>query len=79
VSYQICPCGIPTPHAHPAPNPAPVDWPARFRAAAEVAERHGFIDVSDRIVDFVEWAELDQAPVRYAVEAIERALLGEPR
>lgn len=58
-------------------DPAPIDWPARFRAAAEAVEANGrwpitaqhFDDVADRL-------ESGLLPP-HLVEAIGRALLGQ--
>ena len=53
---------------------APIDWPARFRAAAEVAEREGQINARRALSGVADW--LDYLPP-HVVEAIERALMGE--
>jgi hypothetical protein len=56
------------------PQPAPVDWPARFRAAADVADDDLFGGDVFRMVASM----LERWPAR-VVEAIGRELLGEPQ
>jgi hypothetical protein len=58
------------PSQHSQPDPAPVDWPARFRAAAEAAP--GDTHLADVAND------LERLPP-HVVKAIGRALLGEDR
>jgi hypothetical protein len=53
---------------------APVDWPARFRAAAEAVEGFGAVPV--RVALRVLAKDLEHTPP-HVVEAIGRALLGE--
>jgi hypothetical protein len=55
---------------------APIDWPARFRAAAEVAEG---LHRSSWAVRFRDLAEAVESEDWDAVEAVGRALLGEAR
>lgn len=58
------------------PDPVPIDWPARFRAAAEVAAGAGWNGTAANIRDLAHrHADEDR---RRVVEAIGRALLGEP-
>ena len=54
---------------------APIDWPARFRAAAEAAHHMGEHDLGGRLS--VAARELDGPVPPRVVEAIGRALLGE--
>jgi hypothetical protein len=51
----------------------PVDWPARFRAAAEVAQREGFDALAAHLAEVAEYLAL---PGRG--EAIGQVLLGRP-
>lgn len=53
----------------------PVDWPARFRAAADVAEKADHEGASWLLGEFADMATEDLPP--HVVEAIGRALLGE--
>lgn len=55
----------------------PIDWPARFRAAAEVAEGMGWIaHASDHLYALARHAK-SGALAPHVVEAIGRALLGQ--
>jgi hypothetical protein len=57
-------------------DPAPIDWPARFRAAASVAEQLGRPEVEVAMLLVVAaWARSAPSDV---VEAIGRALLADP-
>lgn len=58
----------------PEDQPAPIDWPDRFRTAADVAEGEFEIDAT-AVLDDVAW-RLERMPL-HVVEAIGRALLGE--
>ena len=53
----------------------PINWPARFRAAAEVARRQGNPGIANYLQGVGLWAELTHASGH--VEAIGRTLLGE--
>lgn len=65
-------------HVHPEcpvhGQPAPIDWPARFRAAAEVAEGEGWLGTATQLREL---ALHFPAGRPAGVEAIGRALLGE--
>jgi hypothetical protein len=50
---------------------APIDWPARFRAAAEVADSNGWYLTADTLRNISKSTRPD------VVEAIGRALLGQ--
>lgn len=54
---------------------AAVDWPARFRTAADVAEKADHEGASWLLGEFADMATEDLPP--HVVEAIGRALLGE--
>jgi hypothetical protein len=54
----------------------PIDWPARFRAAAEVAERDGWGNYAALFSHLAGEAPKCEVPPE-VVEAIGRALLGE--
>lgn len=56
-----------------SPPPAPVDWPARLRAAADVARAEGWPSHGNLLLALAGWMTLNRA----AVEATGRALLGE--
>ena len=65
-----CPCTIVG-----WPAPTPVDWPARFRAAADVAEREGLVRSARELRELARrWGK---PPLQESIEAIGRALLGE--
>jgi hypothetical protein len=57
--------------ADAARKDAPVDWPARFRKAADVAEREGFSETAGQIRNAAEY--LETVPP-HVVEAIGEAL-----
>lgn len=52
-------------------EPAPVDWPARFRAAADAAEKAGYLPAAAQLREVSNSVALD------VVGGIGRALLGE--
>jgi hypothetical protein len=56
------------------PAPAPIDWPARFRRAAEVADGEGW-DTAAHVFGALSVKAKHRPDT---VAAIERALLGEP-
>jgi hypothetical protein len=53
---------------------APIDWPARFRRAAEVDGLHD--EIVTALTFLAESAELPRFMPPYTVEAVGRALLG---
>lgn len=68
-----CPnCGATTRARMADGPPAPIDWPARFRAAAEAARREGFDVLAAHLGEASDHLRL---PCR--VEAVGRALLGQ--
>jgi hypothetical protein len=62
------------PCCEPPDQPAPIDWPARFRCAAEVAQGWGWTQVRHELSQIAGWMEHLHPDV---VEAIGRAMLGE--
>jgi len=60
----------------PVDVPAPVDWPARLRKAADVADRASWIGIGADLRDLAFRIEVRHVPP-HVVEAIGRALTGD--
>jgi hypothetical protein len=79
--HEICPCGISTPHAHPVPTSAPINWPARLRRAALAAETLDPMEADGDVgiavlLRHLAWRVEDGVPSDM-LAAVGRALLGE--